>query len=501
MFVRGAYRSGQTDDFVDALPTAAAAGFNMVRDRIFDGFDYQGKGVQAYINEAREYLDGAHANGLGVFLALPQGAVNAYDEPGIARMVAELSDHPALLMWYLHDQPHPSNQPVWNHANTYRLIKRLNPQRPVVASPAFVGSMLTYWPFSDIMWSLRFPFSATERDSISIAPLAAHYQAHRQFLKETKRGSKPVWSVMQLHDERSIPDIQNAYGFEQPDAETYRPDEAELRAQAHVALANGAPALVYFWGPESWINMETEGAELWAWLSQILKELGELENVLLHGGAAPAVRFRGEGDKFVAWTRRLGDDIYAGIANSSVYQPQQATLETDFEFGAWEQIQGDGVVIEENGTLQLSAQGAGVAVLRFSVGAFDKWREQNFTREQMGDLALSGSQANLTGDGLPNLLVFAFNGNPFKADPSILPQVSPNPSDYLFRYRKSHEASDFGFNILYSENLFDWELAMGRISETVEESGSGHNLIRVELSPETDPPERAFFRIEIDPPN
>lgn len=362
LFVRGSYRSGQTDDYIDALPSAAEAGFNVVHDYRFDRFDYESKGVSAYIDAARNYLDAARDNGLGVFLAIPRDAVNTFDEDAIARMVSELSDHPALLLWYLYDEPYPSKQPVWNHAQSYRLIKRLNPRRPVVTLPNHVEAMITFAPFSDIVWTDRYPFTASGRDAISIAPIAAHIQSYRQILDDMGM-DKPVWTVVQVHDNQTIPHLRREMDLDLPTAGEYRPTESEIRAQSHVALANGSGSLVYYWAPDDWINMKTDVPEVWASFSKVLHELAELDEVLTRGEPTAAVHIRGGGDKLVFWSRRLGGEIYIGIANSSVYESDSAILETDFDRTGWRQIQGDGEATEKDDGLHLDFPGAGTIVL------------------------------------------------------------------------------------------------------------------------------------------
>ena len=87
-FVRAGFRSGQVDGFVDALPSAAEAGFDMVHDYRFESYNLKELGVDRFIREARTYLRRAHELGLGVFLGLPRVPVRDYDERALATMIA-----------------------------------------------------------------------------------------------------------------------------------------------------------------------------------------------------------------------------------------------------------------------------------------------------------------------------------------------------------------------------------------------------------------------------
>lgn len=53
---------------------------------------------------------------------------------------------------------------------------------------------------------------------------------------------------------------------------------------------------------------------------------------------------------------------------------------------------------------------------------FDAWKLSNFTAPELANTALSGSGADPDGDSVSNLLEFAFGGDPWAADVSVLPE-------------------------------------------------------------------------------
>jgi hypothetical protein len=160
-FIRGGYRSGQVDGFTDALRSAADAGFDMVHDYHFDGFDIGQHGTQKYITDARAYLRKAGQLGLGVFLGLPRAAVTAADEATLTEIVSALADERALWMWYIYDEPNPARLSIDNAGRVYRLLKQLDPGRPSIMLTNKPDTLPQYLPYCDVLWYNRYPIAAT----------------------------------------------------------------------------------------------------------------------------------------------------------------------------------------------------------------------------------------------------------------------------------------------------------------------------------------------------
>jgi hypothetical protein len=109
----GTYRdpSDRNDDFTGITH----AGFNITHS-----YDFEGK--DATIEQARAYLDAAQAAGVKVFMGIPRHLFFAREWNAIQKWVAALMDHPALLVWYLMDEP---EAPKWrlNPAMLRQLIR------------------------------------------------------------------------------------------------------------------------------------------------------------------------------------------------------------------------------------------------------------------------------------------------------------------------------------------------------------------------------------------
>src|SRR6202034_3037404 len=68
-------------------------------------------------------------------------------------------------------------------------------------------------------------------------------------------------------------------------------------------------------------------------------------------------------------------------------------------------------------TVTLSASNAGgsgtASLAIFLNDTFASWQARHFSSSQLSQLSLSGSTSSAAGDGIPNLLKYAFNLNPF----------------------------------------------------------------------------------------
>lgn len=361
-FIRGGFRSGQVDDFAEALPSARAAGFNMVHDYRFETFDVKQGGLERFLAEARSYLRRAHELGLGVFLGLPRVMVREYDELALATIVAELANEPSLWLWYVYDEPYEDAFSVQNASRVHALLNRLDPAHPSVIVTNRISDMLRYHPFCDVLWYDRYPILATSDELTSLAPIAASLQKALQSVAP----GKPVWPVLQVHDNKGNPSLRKRSPLlPKINDENHRPSEAELRAQTHVAIAQHAMALVYYWAPERWYSMKTDTPGVWKSLSRILDELREIEPVLLSNERTPTVEVDGGHDKVVMWTRSYQGQVYVGLANASVHVPADLSIRAPLGDGRARRILGDGQFQGSSGRVNVRLGPAGVTVLAF----------------------------------------------------------------------------------------------------------------------------------------
>ena len=361
-FIRAGYRSGQADGFADALPSAVEAGFDMVHDYRFESYNLKELGLEKFIQEARVYLRRAHELGLGVFLGLPRAAVTDYDERALATMIGELANEPALWMWYIYDEPRADVLSVEVASRVYGLFRRLDPSRPSIMLVNRVPALLQYHPFCDVLWYDRYPIVATSDELTSLAPIAASVQVAMQSVAP----GKPVWPVLQVQDNKGSPSLRKRVPtLPMPSDRTHRPNEAEIRAQTHVAIAQGVMAVVYYWAPERWYSMRTDTPGIWRSVSGVLRELGTLEPVLLSNEPVPTIEVTRGHDKAMMWSRSHEGQIYVGLVNASVHTPAELALQLPLNGASVRKVLGDGRIEVMGDRVDVSLGAAGVAVLAF----------------------------------------------------------------------------------------------------------------------------------------
>ena len=242
-------------------------------------------------------------------------------------------------MWYIYDEPHAEVLSVEAASRVYELFRRLDPGRPAIMLTNRVSAMLQYHPFCNVLWYDRYPIVATSDELTSLSPIAASVQAAMQ----TVTPGKPVWPVLQVHDNKGSPSLRKrVLTLPMPSDRTHRPNETEIRAQTHVAIAQGMMAVVYYWAPESWYSMKTDTPGIWRSVSTVLREVNTLEPVLLSNEERPAIDVTGGHDKVMVWARTHEGQIYVGLVNASIHAPAELVLQAPMKNASVQRVLGDG---------------------------------------------------------------------------------------------------------------------------------------------------------------
>ena len=143
---------------------------------------------------------------------------------------------------------------------------------------------------------------------------------------------------------------------------------AEVRAAAHVAIARGAPAVAYYWAPESWYSMKTDTPGIWAALGRVLHELASLEPVLLAALAPQPVGLLVESGEVHTWSRTHEGQTYIGFVNPDINKPARALLPKSGAAGSFRKVLGDGTIDSGNRGTGIRLGPAGVVVIATGSG-------------------------------------------------------------------------------------------------------------------------------------
>jgi hypothetical protein len=302
---------------IEDMTEIAAAGFNLVHNY---HWDWAGTN-----EEALDYLDAAQGHGLKAFIGFDRRRLMAGDEQFVAERVGALMGHPALLAWYLYDEPDIPSQYVsamWM-GRYYRLIKALDPHRPVIMTCAFDDAAHDYRDAYDVDWVQV--YNSTEH-------VVKRLGLHRQLL-----GSQvPLLGILICHDR-----TQGALRRrgEAVDPARFELSPQRMRADAFTALACRSSGLAWWWwgqGTDRYFTV-SEAPAAWESLNEVVADIRSLLPILKSYGAIRSWTEEGShGQSVLLWSKSLPNRVLMIAVN-----PARSSAEVEI---AVEGILSDGEV-------------------------------------------------------------------------------------------------------------------------------------------------------------
>ncbi len=264
-FPIGTYRdpSDRTDDFTGIRQ----AGFNITHS-----YDFEHDG--ATIAKARAYLDAAQAAGVKVFMGIPRERFFARDWNAIQQWVAALMDHPALLVWYLMDEPELGQWKLTPSLlrqlkDTVKAVDPFHPTAVVYCMP-HDGQ---YWAAADpedIAWHDPYPIGTSNK--LTMVEEDARIQ------RSAIGDKKPMWTVVQGHD---VSYWKDPKGTIKKKGLPTRPTRDETRFLVFQALAADTDGLIWYWGPRTHYRMVEDAPTVWNGIVETAHLVKRLEPWLL----------------------------------------------------------------------------------------------------------------------------------------------------------------------------------------------------------------------------
>ncbi len=300
-------------------------GFNMISP-------YQ-KIIPATIGERKAYMDRCaelgmkvHYNlltfsGSGTASDVLKGIPDEKKEELLKDEIKAFMNHPALLAWYIADEPNGFKTPPEKLEKIYRIVKETDPWHPV--SMVFMAPFLSARKYAgsfDIV--LADPYPVPNRPVSEISSVTSQ-------LKKEFEGKKPLWIVPQA--------------FGGGEWWSREPSAQEIRSMTYQAVVCGARGIQYFirHGPNSFPKSTT----MWNECGKMSLEIAEITPWLLSEEKAPGVV---TGSKNILLTSCLLEGKVLIIAVNTANSPVRA----DFRVNG---ISGGPVkVIFENRSLTMS---------------------------------------------------------------------------------------------------------------------------------------------------
>ena len=253
----------------------------LAEEEVVNGFNmmspYQ-RIQDATLSERRAYMDRCAALGMKVhynLLSVAGGGGVASGRPGdltyeqkkdlLFREVMEFKDHPALLAWYMSDEPVGQGIPPEPLKDMYNFIKGIDPYHPVTMVFMTPSKARDYAAAMDIVMADPYP--------VPVYPVTDVERVTKRLKKEFLY-TKPVFMVPQ------------AFGG----GEWWRrePTAGEIRSMTYQALVEGATGIQYF--VRHGMNFFPKSVVAWNTCSDIAHEVAEISPELTMGEVAGKVK-------------------------------------------------------------------------------------------------------------------------------------------------------------------------------------------------------------------
>lgn len=126
---------------------------------------------------------------------------------------------------------------------------------------------------------------------------------------------------------------------------------------------------------------------------------------------------------------------------------------------------------------------------------FDAWQREMFSSAELMDPAVSGPEADASGDGVSNLMNYALGLEPTVNSLAGLPIVSLVGAYPEFSYRRVKKAVDLSYVVECSPNLIDWAIVTTEVGAPVDQ-GNGIEVVTMQGASVADG-ESQFFRLRV----
>ncbi len=246
-------------------------------------------------------LDAAARNDIKAFVypTIPFSvrSVPLTDAQAVADVKARVH-HPAVLGWYLVDEPEGiGKSSVAMARDLYQLVKQTDTEHPcsvVIMSPKAGAD---YCLCQDVIWTDPYPIPGSPAKRVADVV---------QGCVDAMTDGKPVWVVPQAFD-WSVWNKGKING-------EHRPTDAEERCMTYLALVHGAKGIIYWAHTASKYYIE-DYPEHWSYMKKLAGEMRDLTPVLLTPNAERTVKVATEQPVIDTMVKEIGGQVYLFAVN------------------------------------------------------------------------------------------------------------------------------------------------------------------------------------------
>ena len=268
-------------------------GFNMVSP-------YQNI-VKNSFEDRLEYMDRAHeldmmvnynllsvSGGGGVNSSIPKGFDQNKLDKLLIEEVKKIMNHPALLSWYISDEPVGNRKTPEELERIYNIIKNIDPYHPITVVFMHPKRAKDYKGSMDIV--MADPYPIPEQSVLKVNRITAS-------LKKEFNFDKPLWIVPQAFG-------GNEWWIREPTAQ-------EIRIMTYSAILEGATGIKYF--VRKGLNGFPKSQKTWNEAGEIALEIAEITPFLLSSEVPLSIKC--DQDKIITKAFRDGKRDLIIVAN------------------------------------------------------------------------------------------------------------------------------------------------------------------------------------------
>ena len=259
-------------------PSDQLVNFSGIREAGFNfSHSYEFHHGNCTVENAKKYLKAAQDNDIKIFMSFRRSWIRNKENDQIENFIGALMKYPALLCWYVFDEPILHKMPVQLLESANRTIKQIDPFHPTMLVSHTVDTISKtlerYAAVTDIFSCDPYPC-----ENYSDLSMVHSWVSN---CRKMVGPSRPVWAVLEAFD-NEFWKKGKYYGKLRKYGPVKKPTYEKLRCMTYLALSASADGIIYYWLPKYAYNIRKDAPEVWNGLSRMVKELKSLESFMLY---------------------------------------------------------------------------------------------------------------------------------------------------------------------------------------------------------------------------